>query len=157
MSYSKDDPNLCAKEFIEYLEKVGSHLISSETSSKINAQVLKLQEERHRRELMQAVNLELVTSALCRPSKASRISSPVCSNLRRSRGTRSRSSSRRPPQTDSDCVTYRTNNNRINQEPQWVRPTASVSAEKTTSPSRTPSRTSSMSSPMSPTPNSRNV
>jgi hypothetical protein len=63
MSYSKDDPNHCPKEFLEYLEKVGSNNVSSDTSSIINTQVLKLQDERHRRELMQAVNLELVLIA----------------------------------------------------------------------------------------------
>lgn len=60
MSYSKDDPNYCAKEFLEYLKKVGN-IVPREVSSLINSQVLKLSDEKRRRELMMAVNLELVT------------------------------------------------------------------------------------------------
>lgn len=48
MPYHKDDPNHCAKEFLEYLKRVGS-VVPSDISSQINARVLKIQDERNRR------------------------------------------------------------------------------------------------------------
>jgi hypothetical protein len=56
MSYSKDDPNICAKEFVEHLKKSGC-IINRDASTQINNRICKIQDERHRRELMQAVNL----------------------------------------------------------------------------------------------------
>jgi hypothetical protein len=72
MFLSKENPNYCVKEFLEYLEKVG-HIIPSGIGSEINTEVLRLQDERHRKELMQAINLELVRHSSCRPSTQLRI------------------------------------------------------------------------------------
>ncbi len=69
MSYNKDEPNMCAKEFLEYLKKVGN-IVTKDVSSQINSEVLRLTDDRQRRELMQAANLELVARFSCRPSKA---------------------------------------------------------------------------------------
>jgi hypothetical protein len=43
MSFNKDDPNYCAKEFLEYLKKVGN-IVSKDVSSQINQQVLKVED-----------------------------------------------------------------------------------------------------------------
>jgi hypothetical protein len=59
MSASKDDPNYCAKEFLEYLKKSGN-IMNYESSHNINIKIVNIQEERTRRDLMQACNLELV-------------------------------------------------------------------------------------------------
>jgi len=56
MSYSKDDPNQCSKEFVEYLKKAGC-ILNKEASSIISNRIVKIQDERCRRELMQACNL----------------------------------------------------------------------------------------------------
>jgi len=63
MSASKDDPNSCSKEFLEYLSKAGPKL-SRETSNSVNTKIVKIQEERTKRELMQACNLGLVDNFL---------------------------------------------------------------------------------------------
>lgn len=56
MYASKDDPNSCAKEFLEYLRKAGP-IMNKETSNSVNTKIVKIQEERTRRDLMQACNL----------------------------------------------------------------------------------------------------
>ena len=76
MSYSKDDPNQCAKDFMEHLRRVGC-IIGKETSSNINNRILKIQDEKTRRELNQACNLELVLLPLPRPSTPLRSFSPT--------------------------------------------------------------------------------
>jgi hypothetical protein len=101
MSYTKDDPNMCAKEFIEYLKKVGN-IVTKEVSGQINGEVLRLTDDRHRRELMQAANLELVPRPPCRPSKAWKISSPISSSPRKSAARKSTPSSGRQLTTKSD-------------------------------------------------------
>ena len=63
MSASKDDPNSCVKEFLEYLRKSG-HMMSKEISNSVNTKIVKIQEERTKRDLMQACNLELVNNYL---------------------------------------------------------------------------------------------
>jgi hypothetical protein len=72
MFLSKENPNYCVKEFLEYLEKVG-HIIPSSIASEVNTEVLRIQDERHRKELMQAINLELVRVGIFRPSMQLRI------------------------------------------------------------------------------------
>jgi hypothetical protein len=62
MSYSKDDPNQCSKEFVEYLKKAGC-ILNKEASTFISNRIVKIQDERCRRELMQACNLELTIEA----------------------------------------------------------------------------------------------
>jgi hypothetical protein len=56
MSASKDDPNSCVKDFVEYLRKAGP-IMNGESSNKVNTQIVKISEERTRRDLMQACNL----------------------------------------------------------------------------------------------------
>jgi len=43
MSFNKDDPNYCAKDFLEYLKKVGN-IVTKDVSSHINTQVLKIED-----------------------------------------------------------------------------------------------------------------
>lgn len=76
MFLSKENPNYCVKEFLEYLEKVGN-IIPSGVGSEINTEVLRLQDEKHRKELMQAINLDLVRLCLFSPSKELRIFFPA--------------------------------------------------------------------------------
>lgn len=76
LSFTKDDPNYCAKDFIDYLKKVGN-IVPREESQAVSTQVLKVKDDRSQRELMQAVNLELVTPPPLSPSKAARTSSPT--------------------------------------------------------------------------------
>jgi hypothetical protein len=59
MSASKEDPNSFAKEFIDYFKKAGP-IMSKETSNSVNTKIIKIQEERTIRELMQACNLQTV-------------------------------------------------------------------------------------------------
>lgn len=68
MAFNKDDPNFCAKEFLEYLKKIGN-ILSKDLSSEINTNVVKIQDEKTKRELMQAFNLELVINFSFRLSK----------------------------------------------------------------------------------------
>ena len=65
MSYTHDDPNHCAKEFMEHLKRIGC-IVSKEVSNNINTRILVIKDERTRRELNQACNLELVINWIFR-------------------------------------------------------------------------------------------
>jgi len=48
MHYSKEDPNECAKEFLDYLRKVGTNTgISKDAANQVNGMILRVQDQKH--------------------------------------------------------------------------------------------------------------